>query len=109
VEIRIYVDCIKIINYPGPEKWIDMELFKAGKAISSRYRNRRIGVFLKEIDLSEKKSTGITKILKALKMNNSPLPDFETDDERNYLIATIKVNPAFEPGNAGAKVENERS
>jgi ATP-dependent DNA helicase RecG len=109
VEIRIYVDCIKIINYPGPEKWIDMAQFKAGKAIARRYRNRRIGEFLKEIDLSEKKSTGITKILKALKMNNSPLPDFETDNERNYLITTIKVNQAFESSNTRVKVENERS
>jgi ATP-dependent DNA helicase RecG len=109
VEIRIYVDCIKIINYPGPERWIDMTQFKTGKAIARRYRNRRIGEFLKEIELSEKKSTGITKILKALKMNNSPLPDFETDDERNYLITTIKVNPAFEPNNMNVKVENERS
>jgi ATP-dependent DNA helicase RecG len=96
VEIRIYLDCIKIINYPGPEKWIDMDKFKDGKAIARRYRNRRIGEFLKEIDLSEKKSTGITKILNSLKTNNSPLPEFETDDERNYLITTIKINEAFE-------------
>jgi ATP-dependent DNA helicase RecG len=109
VEIRIYVDCIKIINYPGPEKWIDMAQFKAGKAIARRYRNRRIGEFLKEIDLSEKKSTGITKILKALKTNNSPLPNFETDDGRNYLITTIKINPAFEPNIMSAQVKNERS
>jgi ATP-dependent DNA helicase RecG len=109
VEIRIYMDCIKIINYPGPEKWIAIDQFKAGKAIARRYRNRRIGEFLKEIDLSEKRSTGITKILKALKTNNSPPPDFETDDERNYLITTIKVNPAFEPNYMRVKVENERS
>jgi ATP-dependent DNA helicase RecG len=95
VEIRIYVDCIKIINYPGPEKWIDMARFKTGKAIARRYRNRRVGEFLKEIALSEKKSTGITKILRALKANNSPPPVFETDTDRNYLITTIAVNPSF--------------
>jgi ATP-dependent DNA helicase RecG len=99
VEIRIYLDCIKIINYPGPEKWIDMNQFKTGKVIARRYRNRRIGEFLKEIDLSEKKSTGITKILRALEKNNSPLPEFETDEDRNYLITTIKKNPAFELNN----------
>jgi ATP-dependent DNA helicase RecG len=109
VEIRIYVDCIKIINYPGPEKWIDMTQFKAGKAIARRYRNRRIGEFLKEIDLSEKKSTGITKILRALEINNSPLPDFETDDDRNYLITTIKMNPVFGKKGMSAESENERS
>jgi predicted HTH transcriptional regulator len=47
--------------------------------------------------------------LKALKTNNSPLPDFETDDERNYLITTIKANHAFEPNDTGVTAENERS
>jgi ATP-dependent DNA helicase RecG len=96
VEIRIYVDCIKIINYPGPEKYIDMEKLKSGTAIARRYRNRRIGEFLKEIDLSEKKSTGITKILRVLKANGSPLPEFETDEERSYFIVTIKAHKGFE-------------
>jgi ATP-dependent DNA helicase RecG len=107
VEIRIYLDCIKIINYPGPEKWIDMDKFKEGKAIARRYRNRRIGEFLKEIDLSEKKSTGITKILNALKTNNSPLPEFETDDERNYLITTIKIHEAFIITNSASKNDTD--
>jgi ATP-dependent DNA helicase RecG len=96
VEIRIYLDRIKILNYPGPEKWIDMSKFIEGKVIARRYRNRRIGEFLKEIDLSEKKSTGINKILHALKVNGSPMPEFETDDERHYLIATIKQHSGFE-------------
>ena len=96
VEIRVYVDCIKIINYPGPAKWIDMEKFGNGKILARKYRNRRIGEFLKEIDLSEKQSTGISKILRELKKNGSPLPEFETDDERNYLITTIKMHRGFE-------------
>ena len=96
VEIRIYVDCIKIINYPGPEKYIDIEKLKSGNAVARRYRNRRIGEFLKEIDLSEKKSTGITKILRALEVNGSPLPEFETDDERSYMIVTIRPHEGFE-------------
>ena len=95
VEIRIYLDCIKIINYPGPEKLINIDDLKAGRAIARRYRNRRIGEFLKEIDLSEKKSTGITKVLQTLKTNGSPLPEFETDNERNYLIVTIRPHEAF--------------
>ena len=57
------------INYPGSAKWIDMDKFKQGKVLVRRYRNRRIGEFLKEIDLSEKKSTGIFKILRELKKN----------------------------------------
>jgi len=95
VEIRIYVDCIKVINHPGPERYIDMDKFKTGDAISRRYRNRRIGEFLKDIDLSEKKSTGITKILNSLESNGSPMPDFETDEERNYFIVTIYPHEGF--------------
>ena len=96
VEIRIYVDCIKVINHPGPERYIDIDELKTGKAVSRRYRNRRIGEFLKEIDLSEKKSTGITKILNALEANGSPLPEFETDGERNYMIVTIYPHEGFD-------------
>ena len=96
VEIRIYVDCIKIINYPGPEKGINMDELRVGKAISRRYRNRRIGEFLKEIDLSEKKSTGITKILRALERNGSPPPEFKTDEDRNYMIVTIWQHASFQ-------------
>jgi len=95
VEIRIYVDCIKVINHPGPEKSISMEDLRAGQAISRRYRNRRIGEFLKEIDLCEKKSTGITKILQTLEQNGSPPPEFKTDDERNYMIVTIRPHEGF--------------
>ena len=74
----IYVDCIIIINYPGSEMYIDMDDLKNGKAISRRYRNRRIGEFFKEIDLSEKMSTGIRKILSALERNGSPPPEFKS-------------------------------
>lgn len=45
--------------------------------------------------MSEKKSTGIPKILRELKKNGSPLPEFETDLERTYLITTIKIRDGF--------------
>ena len=61
VEIRIYLDQIQIINFSGPDHYIDMEKFAAGKVRARRYRNPKIGEFFKEIDLSEKKSTGISK------------------------------------------------
>jgi ATP-dependent DNA helicase RecG len=95
VEIRIYVDCIKVINYPGPEKTINMDELRTGKAIGRRYRNRRIGGFLKEIDLAERKSTGITKILRTLEKNGSPPPEFKTNDERDYMIVTIRQHEGF--------------
>lgn len=96
VEIRIYVDCIMVINYPGLAKWINPEKFAAGKAKARKYRNRRIGELFKEIDLSEKQGTGITKILKELRKNGSPEPEFEMDEDRTYLAATIYIREGFE-------------
>lgn len=95
VEIRIYVDQIQIINFAGSDHYIDMEKFAAGKVRARRYRNPKIGEFFKEIDLSEKKSTGISKILRELKRNGSPLPEFETDADRTYMITTIKIHSGF--------------
>ena len=95
VEIRIYVDYIQIINFPGPDRYIDMDKFAAGKVRARRYRNPKIGEFFKEIDLSEKKSTGISKILRELRINGSPLPNFETDMDRTYMITTIKIHDGF--------------
>lgn len=107
VEIRIYLDCIKIINHPGPEKSISMDDLINGKAISRRYRNRRIGEFLKEIDLSEKRSTGITKVLRSLNANGSPPPEFETNDAREYLIVVIRQHESFKSNEVISEAINE--
>ncbi|MCI8269831.1 MAG: hypothetical protein HFG55_09240 [Lachnospiraceae bacterium] len=45
VEIRIYLDQIQIINFPGPDHYIDMEKFAAGKIRARRYRNPKIETF----------------------------------------------------------------
>jgi ATP-dependent DNA helicase RecG len=107
VEIRIYVDCIQIINYPGPDKWIDMDKFATGKVRARKYRNRRIGEFFKEIDLSEKQGTGIPTILSELKKNGSPLAEFETDEDRTFLIVTIRKRDGFENKSNVSKTMSE--
>ncbi|MDQ7732647.1 ATP-binding protein [Halomonas sp. SpR1] len=63
--------------------------------MSRRYRNRRIGEFLKELDLTEGRSTGVPKILRVMKANGSPLPVFETDDERSYFLIRLPVHEGF--------------
>ena len=55
-------------------------------------RNRRIGEFLKELDLTEGRSTGVRKILKAMKNNGSPAPIFETDEDRSYFLIRLPVH-----------------
>lgn len=54
VEIRIYPDSITILNYGGPDRSIKMESFEEGIIKPRRYRNRRLGDFLKELGHSLK-------------------------------------------------------
>ena len=61
--------------------------------MSRRYRNRRLGEFLKELDFTEGRSTGIPKILRAMKANGSPMPVFESDEDRTYYLVRFPVNP----------------
>ena len=45
------------------------------------------------LELTEGRSTGIPKILRSLKENNSPPPEFKTDEDRTYFYIKFKVNP----------------
>jgi ATP-dependent DNA helicase RecG len=57
---------------------------------SGDYRNRKIGGFLKELNLTEGRGTGIPIIHSELNNNGSPPPIFETD-ECTYFLCTIKM------------------
>jgi predicted HTH transcriptional regulator len=52
-------------------KGSSIEQLRMGRAMPRRYRNRRIGEFLKKLDLTEGRATGIPKILRAMKENGS--------------------------------------
>jgi len=92
IEVRITPDDLVVLSFPGPDRSIRMEDLRAGRAVSRRYRNRRIGEFLKELDLTEGRSTGIPKILKVMKENGSPAPEFESDDGRTHLLIRFPVH-----------------
>ena len=92
VEIRISREDLVVLSFPGPHRSIRLEDLKKGKAVSRRYRNRRIGEFLKELDLTEGRSTGISKIIKSMAANGSPAPEFETDEERSYFLIRLPVH-----------------
>lgn len=72
---------MEIASIPGPDRMITDEDLKNRRLVSKRYRNRRIGDFLKELHMVEGRNTGIPTILKAMAANGSPLPVFETDEE----------------------------
>ena len=92
VEVRITHDDFAVLSFPGPDRSIRLSDLRAGKGIGRRYRNRRIGEFLKELDLTEGRSTGIRKILTAMERNGSPEPEFDTDDDRSYFLIRLPVH-----------------
>ena len=104
VEVRISAEDLVVLSYPGPDRSIHMKDLRAGKAVSRRYRNRRVGEFLKELDLTEGRSTGIAKILKVMAANGSPAPEFETDDDRSYFLIRLPVHEGAAVTEAGAQV-----
>ena len=72
VTIEIEPDCINIMNFPGIDWSISEKTIAEGKRFVSRhYRNRRLGEFLKELDLSEGHSSGIPTIQEELEKNGS--------------------------------------
>ena len=95
VEITIEPYCIRIISYGGPDRSIKLDDLNRGVAHARRYRNRKLGDFLKELDLTEGKATGIPTIIKEMKANGSPAASFETDDARTYFIVTFPIHPVF--------------
>ena len=97
VEITVEPTHIDILSYAGPDRSISAEAIKAARKLKARrYRNRRLGDFLKELDLTEGRATGIPTIQKALKDNGSASAVIETDDDRTYFLMTIPCREGFE-------------
>lgn len=101
-----------IISYPGPVRSVRLDQLQAGRAQPQRYRNRRIGEFLKELEFTEGRCTGIPKIIEAMERNGSPPPEFEFDEDHSYFMVRLPIHPAAlevaesatgqEPGKVGA-------
>lgn len=73
-----------------------MESLKEANMLRSRrYRNRRLGDFLKELDLTEGRATGIPTIQKKLRENGSPKATIDTDESRSYFLIDIPARLDF--------------
>lgn len=97
VEITIEPDKISILSHSGPDRSISIKAIKEAKSLRSRrYRNRRLGEFLKELDLSEGRATGIPTIQDELQRNGSSKATIETDDERSYFLIDIPCHPYWQ-------------
>lgn len=95
VEVQVTPTEMTITSYPGPDISIRIDDLNQGGVVARRYRNRRIGEFLKELRLTEGRGTGVPSIFKALRDNGSPDPRFETDENRTYFTAILPIHPAF--------------
>ena len=101
IEVRVLPDRIEIVSHPGADRSITEEGLRTYHVFNRRYRNRRIGEFLKEMHLTEGRNTGFRKILNALERNGSPKPIFETDPERLSFCTTLLIHPDFFYKNEG--------
>jgi len=95
IEVRIYKNEIAIFNFPGPMPPLSKESFNDDVLRVRQYRNGRIGDFLKELHLTERRGTGVPKIKRALLDNGSPPATFDTDAERSYFETVISIQPSF--------------
>ena len=105
ITIRIEIDKIEITSAPGPDRSISDQDINKYQMRTRRYRNRRIGDFLKELHLVEGRNTGIPTAIKAIKENGSPLPTLLTDEDRSFFSVIIPIHKAFQKD--GLKNEKE--
>jgi ATP-dependent DNA helicase RecG len=95
IEVRVLPDEITVSSYPGLDRSVSIKELRSGRFATRRYRNRRIGECLKELSLTEGRGTGIPKMLKAMQLNGSPPPVFETDKNRTYFLVRLRLHPTF--------------
>lgn len=108
IEVRIEPEAIYISSFNGVDPSLKQTDFEKGRVRIRRYRNRRIGDFLKELKLTEGRGTGIPTIFEAMKSNGSPVPGFDTDEpNRSYFLIELPIHPKFSPGIKGGKIGGE--
>lgn len=95
VVITVTPNTIEIVTYPGLDPSISDKAIEEIDFKSFHTRNRRLGDFLKELNLVENRNTGIPKIRAALTDNGSPMPEYNTDRGRTYLEVVFHIHPSF--------------
>jgi ATP-dependent DNA helicase RecG len=95
VVITVEPKGITIQNVGGPDRSISSaDISRCELLVSKRYRNRRLGEYLKELDMTEGRSTGIPTIQNELKENGSPRAIVVTDEDRTFFRITIPCHEA---------------
>ena len=95
IEVQIFVDKITVLSYPGAMPPVDTQILHHQKIVARDYRNRRIGDFLKELDLTEGRGTGFPKMNKKMENNGSPQPIVETNELGVYFMVTLPIHTRY--------------
>jgi ATP-dependent DNA helicase RecG len=96
VNVYVYPNRIEITSYPGPVPGIELRHFQPGEPLPAiPSRNRRIGDFLKELHLAERRGTGVLKIQRRMRQIGSPAARFDFDEGRTYFRVTLPINPRY--------------
>ena len=95
ITVTVSPEKMEILSLPGPDRSISDDDLENRVLISSRYRNRRIGDFLKELKMVEGRNTGVPLIVSSMKNNGSDLPIFRTDEDRSYFRVILPIHPIF--------------
>ena len=95
ITVVVTPEAMTISSLPGPERSITDADLAACRMIGLHYRNRRIGDFLKELDLVEGRNTGVPVVVNVMRENGSPPPVFSSPENRDWLSVTLPVNPHF--------------
>ena len=95
ITVRVEKERLRIVSCPGPDRSISDEDIRQNRLETWRHRNRRLGEFLKELNLIEARGTGIPTMLRSLERNGSAPPVIRTDEERSYFEISFVLHPAF--------------
>ncbi|SEM86083.1 ATP-dependent DNA helicase RecG [bacterium A37T11] len=95
-----------VYNSGGPDRSVRREDFVSGRVLPQHYRNRRLGSFLKELDLTEAYASGIRLIIREMQQNGSPEPIFDFDDERTWFSVMLPIHPDFVREEISGRSEN---
>jgi len=109
IEINIWPDKIEVLSFPGPLPPVTQSMLKKRRIVARNYRNRRIGDFFKELDLTEGRASGFPTIYDSMNENGSPKPIFETDDDFGYFLAVLPIHDYFaiKDGNLKNKLDEK--
>ena len=94
-KVSIRPHCLEITSYPGPHPSLKKEVFTKGSSIPTvQARNRRIGDFLRQLDLAEARGTGVGTIFRTMDKNHNPTPEFDFDS--SYFCVKLPAHPKFQ-------------